>query len=116
MIVTTRPLCLSLGEPSAAGMRLASRRRAVLLALYRLGRPKPYGLGYSPSVREIMREIGGLSTSTAWRALVALSLMGLVTRSEHRCRGAKDAGNWHPNMERLQYITVAGVTTVSERT
>ena len=103
MNVHTRPLCLS------------PRREAVLIALYRLARPTPWGLGYSPTIRELMYEVGGHSTSTVWMNLDALWELGLVHRPEQVPYLEGVARAWRPNMERLQYVTQDGVTTVSER-
>ena len=103
MNVHTRPL------------RLSSRREAVLVALYRLARPTPWGLGYPPSIREIAHEVGLWSTGSAWGQLDELSRLGLVTHEWDTCvSGTRAARAWRPNMERLLYVTQAGVTDVSE--
>ena len=102
--IETRPLCLS------------PRREAVLLALYRLARPTPYGLGWPPSIREIAHEVGLWSTGSVWLQLDNLSRLDLVHRPKRGPTGRLGVPRaWRPNYERLQYVTVAGVTTVSER-
>ena len=103
MNVHTRPLCLS------------PRRKAVLLALYRLARPTPWGLGYPPTIKEIMHATPCGSTSTVWLNLDALWELGLVHRAEQVPYLEGVARAWRPNCERLQYVTQDGVTTVSER-
>ena len=104
MNVHTRPL------------RLSPRREAVLLALYRLARPWPWGLGWSPSLREIAREVGLWSTGSVWLQLDNLSRLNLVRRPKRGPTGRVGVPRaWRPNYERLLYVTVAGVTDVSER-
>lgn len=103
MIVTTRPLCLS------------PRRMAVLVALYRLSRPTPWGLGYSPTIREIMQHTGISSTAVVHYQLELLARPGLVNWPGLGLGGVTAGRSWRPNYDRLQFITVAGVTTVSER-
>lgn len=109
MNVTTRPLCLS------------PRREAVLLALYRLARPYPWGLGHPPSTREILSEImhnTGVycySNSTVWLDLDALWKLGLVKRPPVAPPGQGVARAWRPNYDRLLFVTVEGVTIVRER-
>ena len=100
--IETRPLCLS------------SRRKAVLVALYRLARPWPWGLGYPPTIMELMHEVGGRSTSTVWLNLDALWGLGLVHRPEAVAYFGGVARCWRPKYERLQYVTQDGVTTVRE--
>ena len=104
MNVHTRPLCLS------------PRREAVLVALYRLARPTPWGLGWSPSLKEIAREVGLWSTGSVWGQLDNLSRLGLVMHEWDTCvSGTRAARAWRPNYEQVLYVTQAGVTTVSER-
>ena len=97
MKVNTRPLCLS------------PRRKAVLVALYRLARPTPWGLGYSPTFMDVLRHTGVSSTSLIMYHLQSLWRDGLVTHEPGVTRA------WRPNYDRVLYVTQDGVTTVSER-
>ena len=100
MNVTTRPLCLT------------PRREAVLIALYRLARPRPWGLGRGPTVRELQEASGYRSTWMITWHLMKLRQSGLAYRIQGDT--ATTARAWRPNYERLLYITQDGVTAVSE--
>lgn len=93
-----RPVCLK------------PRRMAVLLALHRCSRPKPYGLGHAPTMRELGCATGISSTYVVRYNLYALARVGLTTAPPYDTARA-----WRVSPS-LMFETVDGVTTVWERT
>lgn len=96
--VRTGPLCLP------------PRRRAVLIALYSLARPTPWGLGYAPTIRGLSRALGYRSTCGVSHQLAMLAQAGLAYQLAPNTDRA-----WRPNYDRVLFVTQKGVTDVSER-
>ena len=93
-MTVVRPVCL------------LPRRLSLLLALYRLSRPAPYGLGYPPNYRELMCETGITTTSIVAYNLRVLERDGYITAPPF----GQDR-SWAVNHDRLMFRTEAGVTS-----
>ena len=93
-MIAVRPVCLR------------PRRLSLLLALYRLSRPAPYGLGYPPSIRELTGSLG--LSAFSW---IGYNLQRLVEDGLVLGPADKEGRVWRVNHDRLMFRTEAGVTS-----
>ncbi|KKM97457.1 hypothetical protein LCGC14_1167810 [marine sediment metagenome] len=96
-MTAVRPVCLP------------PRRLQVLLALHRLSRPTPWGLGYPPSHRELMSAASFTSTSNLNDNLCGLERAGLAIKPPRDQRRS-----WRVNYDRVMFETEDGVMSAWE--